>query len=78
MDEAPELDAASEQPQVVEGDDGTLAAGEIVDAALTQASSAEQVDAVSFLSSLLPPDPNTRRRVVTALLRSVLADRKIT
>jgi hypothetical protein len=63
---------------MVDGDDGTLAAGEISNAAPTQANSTEQVDAVSFLSSLLPTDPNTRRRVVTALLRSVLADRKIT
>lgn len=77
MDESAELDPAPSEPRVVV-DDTTLAAGAIVNAARLEASSVEQVDAVSFLSSLLPPDPNTRRRVVTALLRAVLADRKIT
>jgi hypothetical protein len=38
----------------------------------------DQSDASSFLASMLPPDVNMRRRVVIALLRSVLADRKIT
>jgi hypothetical protein len=31
-----------------------------------------------FLRGLLPEDRNARRRVVTALLRAVLAERKIT
>lgn len=31
-----------------------------------------------FLQELLPEDRNARRRVVTALLRAVLAERKIT
>lgn len=31
-----------------------------------------------FLLDLLPEDRNARRRVVTALLRAVLAERKIT
>lgn len=34
-------------------------------------------DAVAFLSALLPQDPNTRRRVVSALLRGVIAERKV-
>ncbi len=77
VDESAELDPAPEHSRVVV-DDKTPAEGAIVNAIRPEASDNEQVDAASFLSSLLPPDPNTRRRVVTALLRAVLADRKIT
>ena len=36
------------------------------------------VDVDPFLQELLPEDRNSRRRVVTALLRAVLAERKVT
>jgi hypothetical protein len=44
-------------------------------APVAEGASARVVD--EFLVSLLPQDANTRRRVVTALLRAVLADRKV-
>lgn len=42
------------------------------------ADAAPRADVDPFLLELLPEDVNTRRRVVTALLRAVLAERKIT
>lgn len=47
---------------------------ELEDAA--ESSTEETVD--PLLQELLPEDRNARRRVVTALLRAVLAERKIT
>lgn len=44
----------------------------------TNADAATSSDVDPFLLELLPEDRNARRRVVTALLRAVLTERKIT
>lgn len=48
------------------------------DAELAPADKPEAIDNDPLLQELLPEDRNARRRVVTALLRAVLAERKIT
>lgn len=49
-----------------------------LDSELNAEQAADEQDIDPFLRELLPEDRNARRRVVTALLRAVLAERKIT
>lgn len=73
-EEAPETKASTGTPQAPQAAD-TDADLEL-DADLIADAAAPDVD--PFLLELLPEDRNARRRVVTALLRAVLAERKIT
>lgn len=72
-DEAPKPTASTGTPQVPE----TQAADLELDTEIA-AEAAPPPDIDPFLVELLPEDRNARRRVVTALLRAVLAERKIT
>lgn len=72
-DEAPKPAASTGTPQVPE----TKAADLELDTEIA-AEAAPSPDIDPFLVELLPEDRNARRRVVTALLRAVLAERKIT
>lgn len=72
-DQAPEPKASTGTPEAPPAGEADLE----LDAELaTDAPASPDVD--PFLLELLPEDRNARRRVVTALLRAVLAERKIT
>lgn len=71
-DEDPKPAASTGTPQVPE----TQAADLELDTEIAAEAAPPDID--PFLVELLPEDRNARRRVVTALLRAVLAERKIT
>ena len=75
LDENAPAPAASSAP-VREGETPDLELDTDVGVPTAVEDAASNVD--PFLRELLPEDRNARRRVVTALLRAVLAERKIT